>query len=352
RGVLFLSYCRFWERHGFVQQSLAQKLARSGVKVVWLDGAGWRNYDPVIVDPVRTLKVAQLPALPMRRLPVVSHWDLKGKMAFLRRRIRRLGGNPIIWVQAGIDERLAAELPYIDVFSVFDDPYRHAWGGALCNKAKIIVTQNGTAQNVLLPAHETKAHRIWPPVDMDDGSMRSQAEVFLPPGFPERTMGYVGSFFSDGFDLDLFEHFIQKFPDWGFLLMGRTDAAGLERMRGFKRYKNFHYFPWVPRDQVAAVWRKIHLTLLFYKPNPTQDGAFPVKIVEGLKFGAPCLATAVPKTADLEGIFPRSNDAEELVASVESAIQMPKEKLAEYYDRFQREMNPTNHLIRVAQWLR
>jgi len=353
RGVLFVSYCRFWERHGFVQQSLAQKLARAGVNVVWLDGAGWRSYDPVVVNPVQTLSVAQMPALPMRRLPLVSGWDLKSKLAFLRHRIRRLGGNPVIWVQAGIDEALAAELPYIDVFSVFDDPYRHEPGGPLCTKARVIVCQNRTAQSVLADAHGEKTHRLWPPVDMEDASMRSQAEAFLPPGFPEKTMGYVGSFFSDGFDLDLFEHFIQSFPDRGFILMGRTDQSGLERVRAWReRYPNFHYFPWVPRDQVAAVWRKIQLTLLFYLPNPTQDGAFPVKIVEGLKFGVPCIATAVPKTADLEGIFPRSNDREALVASVGKALSLSSAELSGYYERFQAEMNPTRHLTRVAQWLK
>src|SRR5690554_5547002 len=119
-GVVFVSYCRFWEKHGFVQQSLAQRLAKEGVPVTWLDGAGWRPYQPVIPEPLPHLKVAQLPALPLRRLSLVSKWDRRTKSAYLKKILRRKG-NPVVWVQAGMDEEVARELPYVDIFSVFDD---------------------------------------------------------------------------------------------------------------------------------------------------------------------------------------------------------------------------------------
>lgn len=350
-GVLFLSYCRFWERHGFVQQSLALRLARHGVNVVWFDGADWRSYDPVVVEPTRTLCVSQLPAIPLRRFAFFDQWDRKAKSNFLKQQIKKMGGNPVIWVQAGIDEVVASDLPYIDVFSVFDDPYRHRPEGALCQKAKVIVCQNRTARDVLLPMHEEKAHVLWPPVDMLDSSLQGAAEVFLPPGFPSKVMGYVGSFFDEGFDFGLFEQFIHQFPDWGFVLMGRTNQKGLEVLSKWKELKNFHYFPWVPRNQVASVWKKLSLTLLFYRPNRTQDGAFPVKIVEALRFGVPGIATAVPKTADLEGFFPRSSELDELKTSVEKALEIPAKELGAFYQRFSQEMDPRFHLSRVAQWL-
>jgi glycosyltransferase involved in cell wall biosynthesis len=351
-GVLFISYCRFWERHGFVQQSLAQRLARHGVEVAWFDGSDWRPYRPVVVEPNQKLLVSQLPAVPLRRFGVFDRLDARAKSAFLKRYIKKMGGNPVIWVQAGVDEAVAAELPYIDVFSVFDDPYRHGPTSNLVRKAKVIVCQNQTARDVLLPVNAGKVHVLRPPIDMMDSSLGGSADVFLPAGFPNQVMGYVGSFFYDGFDFELFEQFIHSFPDWGFILMGRTDAPGLEALARWKKFKNFHYFPWVPRNQVASVWKKIKLTLLFYRPNRTQDGAFPVKILEAMRFGVPAIASSVPKTADLEGYFPRSSDLEQMKKNVETALMLSPEAIRDTYEHFSNEMDPKSHLAKVSQWLR
>ncbi len=356
-GVMFLSYCRFWERHGFVQQSLARELVENGVHVTWLDGSGWRPYHPVIAtrsdgpSSTERLTVQQLPELPLRRVALVDQWDARSKAAYIQHKMRQAGGNPVIWIQAGLSEAVTRQLPYIDVYSVFDDPYRHPARGDLARRVKVIVCQNNTARNCLLPEHEHKTHVLLPPMDLKDESLGGTADVFLPPGFPKKVMGYIGTLFSDGFDLELFEYFIKQFPDWGFVIMGRTDPDGAQMLSRFKQYKNFHYFPWVPRNQVASVWKQIHLTLLFYLPNPTQDGAFPVKIVESVKFGVPCLATRVPKTADLEGVFPRSSDREELKSLVEKALAIPPSDLQGLHDRFSKDTDPREHLIKVAEWL-
>jgi hypothetical protein len=350
KGVLFLSYCRFWERHAFVQQSIAREIAKLGVPVLWFDGAGWRNYSPVVLDPMPGLVVRQLPQLPLTRLPFVAAFDRARKLSLIQNAMKRLGGNPLIWVEAGVEESLAERLPYVDVFSVFDDPYRHSPSGALCRKAKAVICQNQTAAAILQPLLGSKVHCLLPPVDMSDQSVLGTAEVFLPQGFPSECFGYVGSFFSDGFDFDLFEQFIRAFPERGFILMGRTDLAGTARLAEWKRYPNFHYFPWVPRAQVAAVWKRIRVTLLFYRQNPTQDGAFPVKVVESLRFGVPCIATKVPKTQDLEGVFPRGETFEELVACLNQAMAMKKEQLEPLYAHFAAEMEPRSHLSKVLQW--
>src|SRR5690606_27087776 len=92
-GVLFLSYCRFWERHGFVQQSLARALVKEGVPVVWLDGAGWRPYQPVVLPPDSRLTVQPLSQLPLRRFAPIARWDAARMAREVERWKRRLGGN-------------------------------------------------------------------------------------------------------------------------------------------------------------------------------------------------------------------------------------------------------------------
>ena len=68
-GVVFVSDCQFWGRHGFVQQSLARALAAERVNVLWLDGMGWRPRRPVAPNVPSNLQVRQLFSLPGRRFP-------------------------------------------------------------------------------------------------------------------------------------------------------------------------------------------------------------------------------------------------------------------------------------------
>src|SRR3989304_3845311 len=70
-GVVFVSYCRFWEKHGFVQQSLARYLTENQVPVTWLDGAGWRSYAPSFSWWSPFLTVRQIQRLPGERVAPV-----------------------------------------------------------------------------------------------------------------------------------------------------------------------------------------------------------------------------------------------------------------------------------------
>src|SRR5688572_24913057 len=72
RAVVFLSQSRFWERHAFAQQSLAKYLVRYGVEVTWLDGFGWRHYQPTLYFDSPLLQVRQIPQLPGCRFPSVE----------------------------------------------------------------------------------------------------------------------------------------------------------------------------------------------------------------------------------------------------------------------------------------
>jgi|GEM_PF-2434456 len=351
KSVLFISYCPFWEQYGFVQQCLAYSLAQAGVKVTWLDGAGWRPYRPSVPKQHPNLKVKQMKSLPGRRLPWVDLLDLEWNVRQCAKELKALPGNPVIWIQAGIDERLAAKLPYIDVFSVFDDPYRHSPMGDLCRRARTIVCQNPRSLECLTQFHGRKSHLVLPPMDMSKGVYDESATFEFPKGFPEKVMGYIGAFSTDGFDIYLFEDFVRNFPDYGFLLMGRTDAAGLAAVDRLSRYSNFLYLPWVDRSKLGAVWNKLAVTLLLYRPNRTQDGAFPVKVLESLRFGVPCIATSVPKTEGLEGVFPRSSIVHILRESLAQALEISPEQCLTLYKQFAAAMDPKHHLSHVAECL-
>ncbi len=346
--VVFYSDCHFWEKHAFVQQSLARVLTSHGVRVEWLDGAGWRPYRPTFYWNSPLLKVSQLPRFPGRRFSLVQHLSERMEAWCLTRRLNG-GRRPILWIEAGIAEKVAERLPYVDVFSVFDDPYRHDVNDTLCRKASVVTCQNGFAAGLM--AASPKVKRLLPPVDLFPSVFHETVQPILPVDFPKVRMGYVGSIFSTGFDLDLFEALVRLAPDIGFVLAGRVDTASEKRIKMLGVHRNFHYIPWVPRDGIGSIWKLLHVTLLLYRPCREQDGAFPTKILESLFFGIPCVATSVPKTGDLEGIFPRTANPKELLSSARTLLSFDRAELSALYDSFSHQMNPKRHLTQVAEWL-
>lgn len=348
-SVLFLSYCRFWESHGFVQQSLARLLLESGVEVTWLDGAGWRPYRPTPPFRSERLRIAQLPELPGRRLAALDSLSVSLQARWIEAWLRRSPGA-VVWVQGGIDERLAAGLPRIDVFSTFDDPYRHDPQGPLCRKASLILAQNRIAFDRFAPALREKVVLAPPPVAIPESWERT--ERFAAPlrrGKP--VAGYLGSFFPRDFDVDLFERLVRARPEIDFVLAGRTDAAGERWAAEMGRLPNFRRIPWAPRDRVPELWRSLDAALLLYRSERTQDGAFPVKIVESLHFGVPAAATRVPKTIDLEGIVPRLEGTSQWLQWIDRAAAgkiRVDEKTASF---LRRSVDPARQLEMVAERL-
>ncbi|MBI1862273.1 MAG: hypothetical protein HYR96_15270 [Deltaproteobacteria bacterium] len=350
-GVLFISYCRYWEQHGFVQQSLARFLTENGVRVTWLDAAGWRRYTPTLYWQSELLKVRQIWRLPGERVPPIRYLSVGLQVRDIAREIQALGGNPVVWVQAGLEPGMAERLPYIDVFSTFDDPYRHPADDPLCHKARLIICQNRFTESLLDVIPEDRRVQLLPPVDLRDRNFGSTPFIF-PARFPKRVMGYIGSHRSGGFDTFMLEHFIRNLPDWGFLLMGRTDARGMGDVERLKRHPNFLHIPWAKRSELASVWSQIDVSLLLYRNLPSQDGAFPVKLVEGLHFGVPAVGTQVNKTRDITDHFPCSSFADQLVEAAVKTADWPKEKVQRLYDHFRFEMDPRLQLATVTERLK
>ncbi len=346
-GVVFVSDCPFWGRHGFVQQSLARALAAERVPVLWLDGMDWRPRRPVTKNIPLSLEVRQLFSFPGRRFTAVNHIVASSQAAEIRRRLSSEGKKSVLWIQSGLPDVIAEKLPYVDVYSVFDDPTRNHPQGALCQKAKLVFCQNRNALDQMQGLGQ-KVSLALPPMDLAP-VFDSEKPYDFPKNFPEKVMGYIGSFGSEDFDFVLFENLVHSLPDYGFILAGRTNLYGMGKVEEMKSiYPNFHYVPWVPREQLRAIWERINVSLLLYRGAWRQNGAFATKILESVFFGAGCVATVTPKTEEIGRFFPRVGD---LQSCTEAALKLSRdsaEACEAAYRHFAFAMDPKLHLIRVA----
>lgn len=348
--VIFISdRYRFWDTPGFVQQSLAKTLIDHGIKVTWLDGLDWRKRHFAVPYKSPLLKVSSLGCLPGRRFSFAD----KVSVQWQANQIRKLQseGQPITWVQGSLDERISEKLESIDVFSIFDDAFSQSPDGNLSRKTKIILSQNAATDDRFRDKYPFKSHLALPPVELNSNVFQIESpRKLVPENFPKKIMGYLGAFFPEGFDFDLLEKCIRKLPDWGFLIVGRTDKEGEERIKKLQSFPNFHYRSWIPRERLSSFWQLLDVNLMFYRDVRANSGAFPVKVLEAMYFGVPSVATKVPKTSSLEGIIPLSSDPEELIylAKAEAFFKKDQSKVFEslYY-----EMHPKVHLARVAEIL-
>ena len=348
--VIFISdRYRFWDNPGFVQQSLAKTLVENGIKVTWLDGMSWRT--PQFTVPLRSplLNVTGLKCLPGRRFSVVDkfsvHWQAQQIRKFQEE------GSAITWVQGSLDNRISEQLDSIDVFSVFDDAFCHSPQDSLAKKSKIILSQNAFTDDRFRENYPNKSHLALPPVELNSNVFQIESpRDLVPEGFPKKIMGYLGAFFPEGFDFDLLEKCVRNMPDWGFLIVGRTDREGSDRIEKLKTFSNFCHREWIPREKISSFWQILDVNLMFYRDARANSGAYPIKVLEAMYFGVPSVATRVPKTSSLEGIIPLSSNPEELIylAKAEAFLKKDQTKVFEslYY-----EMHPKVHLARVAELL-
>lgn len=347
--VLFLSdRYRFWEPPGFVQQSLAKTLCEEGIAVTWLDGMHWKNLENN-QPSVPLLKVDQLRCLPGRRLSWVDRLSVHWQYQQIQKRLK--SKSTLVWVQGGLDERICERLKEVDVYSVFDDPFLHSPEGPLAEKSKIILCQNDYSTDLWRGTYASKTLKSLPPVQIVKDSNKSlQSEKILPENFPNQIMGYLGAFFPEGFDFDLFEQFVCALPHWGFVLIGRTNAQGMKRIERLKQYSNFFHRSWIPKEQLTSVWQKLKLNLMLYRPCKGNSGAFPVKFLEALQFGVPSVATRINKTLGLGNWVPLSSDSKELINLAESEVRADKD-LTKLFEQFFYEMHPKIHLAKIAEKL-
>jgi len=348
--VIFISdRYRFWDNPGFVQQSLAKTLTDYGVKVTWLDGMSWRSSAPTVPYSSPLLKVESLKCLPVRRIPFVdslsAQWQVK-QIARLQKE-----GEPVTWVQGSLDERISAKLDSLDVFSVFDDAFCHSPENPLAQKSKLILSQNAFTDDRFRELYPNKARLALPPVELNEHFFQKESpRKLVPENFPKKIMGYLGAFFPEGFDFDILEKSIRALPDWGFLMVGRTNAEGAQKIEKLKEFSNFCHREWIPREKLSSVWQLLDVNLMFYRDSRANSGAYPVKVLESMYFGVPSVATRVPKTSSLEGIIPLSSDPEELINLARAEAILKKDQSKVFESLFY-EMHPKVYLARVAEAL-
>lgn len=300
RRVLFVESPRHHPRWRFEVQRLGPTL--------------WRATPPTV-----------LPA--GRQLPPVNWLNRRIGAAVVRRWLDRAPGRRLAWIDEDLSTTMARHLGASAVVydgADLDWTFTRRWNRwhvrrGLHNAvgAADLVLASSPAMEGRLPA----ARR--PTVALPNGCDPDQFDPSGPVApwadrLPRPLLGYAGAVDTRAFDAELLAEVARARPDWTFLLVGPSTAAGRAPLAGLA---NVRLYDLVEFAQVPAILRACDVCLIPYRIGGLIDYVQPKKCYEYLALGKPVVATPLPALAHLDGPVHLGGDPESFVAAVEEALR-------------------------------
>jgi GT2 family glycosyltransferase/glycosyltransferase involved in cell wall biosynthesis len=129
-------------------------------------------------------------------------------------------------------------------------------------------------------------------------------------------IGYYGAI-ADWFDTHLVGDLASSHPEWTFLLIGSTDLADLEPLKGLP---NVHLFGEKPYAELPAYLSNFDVCIIPFIKNPLTQATNPVKLFEYLSAGRPIVATRLDEISRYEEFVRLAQTSDEWENAIEESI--------------------------------
>ena len=128
--------------------------------------------------------------------------------------------------------------------------------------------------------------------------------------------GYLGAI-ADWFDIELIEACAHRFPDWDFVLVGRTDGCDTAKAQQFS---NINFVGEVPYDDAAAWVHSFDVAMIPFRLTELTRCTNPVKVYEYLAAGKPVVATALPEVQLMSEVVHVADSQQAFMNLLETAM--------------------------------
>lgn len=130
-------------------------------------------------------------------------------------------------------------------------------------------------------------------------------------------IGYFGAI-ANWFDLECLEYLIETYPDYQFILIGRTD--GCEQINKFIDHKNVYLLGEKPYTVLPAYLDLFDICLIPFKIIPLTLATNPVKMFEYLSQGKPVVSTELPEVLKYSEVVYTAKNKFEFAHEIEKAL--------------------------------
>ena len=205
---------------------------------------------------------------------------------------------------------------------------------------QILATQSdlvlATSHLLFEKAKEKNANSILVPNGTDfDFFHHLPKDAFIPElkNLSHPIIGYYGAI-ADWFDTKLVGQLATAHPEWDFILIGSTELADLEPIKGVK---NIYLLGEKPYIDLPKYLSRFDVFIIPFKNIPLTNATNPVKLYECLSAGKPIVATRLNEISNYEQYVKLAETQEEWGKAIqESLLEEKTPELLDYRYNFAR----------------
>jgi glycosyltransferase involved in cell wall biosynthesis len=230
--------------------------------------------------------------------------------------------KPILITASPVTDEVIGKLGESCSFYYCVDDYSSMEGAFKCilhSEQKIIAKVDGVfaVSNVLMDTrrHKTETHFAPQGVNVNHFKKTTLLNEKVS-SFKKPVIGFFG-LITEWIDVDLILACVQKYPDYTFVLIGKTTRD----LSAFLDYKNFVYLGPVDYKVLPSYASVFDVGLIPFEVNPVTVASNPLKLLEYFSLGIPVVTTNLPETKIFADLAYISNNGDEFIKMIKLAVE-------------------------------
>jgi glycosyltransferase involved in cell wall biosynthesis len=179
-----------------------------------------------------------------------------------------------------------------------------------------------------------KPGAIYLPNGVDAEAFGVERPAAMPAalaGLPRPIVGFHGTL-GDWVDYSLINKLARARPQWSFVLAGPAHSAGV---RDIERLPNVRLTGAIPYDALPQFSACFDVGILPFATNELTRHVFPIKVLEYLALGLPCVCTPLPELASFGKCVSLAETPDAWLPAIEAALGPPSREAAQIAARRQ-----------------
>lgn len=333
-----------WGRFPSTLQHVAKVLMENENRIFWIGSLGLRRPKINFADFKRAfqklsgiLNKSDSPRTSTERIPIIIQPFViplhdfkivkKINSYFITKAVKEVlakhnAVKPILITASPVTDEVIGKLGESCSFYYCVDDYSSMEGAFKCilhSEQKIIAKVDGVfaVSNVLMETrrHKTETHFAPQGVNVNHFKKTSLLNEKVS-SFKKPVMGFFG-LITEWIDVDLILACVQKYPDYTFVLIGKTTRD----LSAFLDYKNFVYLGPVDYKVLPSYASVFDVGLIPFEVNPVTVASNPLKLLEYFSLGIPVVTTNLPETKIFADLAYISDNGDEFIKMIKLAVE-------------------------------
>lgn len=231
--------------------------------------------------------------------------------------------KPIVLTSSAIMESIAGKLGEtsihyfcLDDFTLFDGAFKsiNKLEKSLLEKVDICFAISETLKQSRIPA-KGRSYFLPQGVEVEHFTKLISKSSDMLQSTPRPIIGFFG-LLAPWIDLDLVKSCAEHYPDFSFVLIGRSEVD-LESLRV---YKNIYFLGEVPYSQLPEYAKEFDVGIIPFKVNKLTTAANPLKLLEYFSIGLPVVSTDLPEVRKFQDLVLIAENSNEFIEFIKVAV--------------------------------